>query len=134
MVCAKKVWLLAPEIWLLFKNQTLPMAAEDVSKTEPPGHNKESPVMTGTVGAGLSVTMAGSDVDRQPLVDFKVTVYLPAIFTTAVLKVSPAIKSPFLYHWFFHAGFRLLVDNIALSVGQKFKIPVMVGVGLAGTP
>ena len=74
MLCAEKVGSFAPLIWLPFKNQTLPVTDEEVNKTDPPGHNNDKPEITGMAGTGLSVTIEGSEVETQPLGDFKVTV------------------------------------------------------------
>ena len=71
---AIKVVLFAPEIWLLSRNQTLPVAADEVSRFWPPTQISDKPETDGVSGAMRSVTTVGAEMETQPHGDVRLTV------------------------------------------------------------
>lgn len=72
-------------------DQVFPDAAEDVNTTEPPVQNVVGPParITGTPGAGFTVTFVLDEVATHPEPLPTVTVYVPPVETTIDCVVSP---------------------------------------------
>ena len=104
-------------------DQTLPVAADEVSVIVLPAQKDAGPLMVGVAGAGLAVTANGADVAEQPLALVAVTVYEPAAETVIDCVVAPVDQ-------------RLPVaeDEVRVIVvpGQKEEGPLIVGVVAAG--
>jgi hypothetical protein len=77
-------WVVAPF------DHVFPVAAEDVSTTEPPAQNVVGPpaVIVGTGGVGLTVTVVAAEVEEQDPLE-TVTVYEPEVVTVMDCVVAP---------------------------------------------
>jgi len=102
----------------------LPVAAEDVSVTEPPEQNVVGPeaATVGVVGVGFTVIVVAEDTDEQ--VPFETeTVYVPETATVIDCVVSP-----------FDQTLPVVAEEVSVTVFPEQNVvgPLAVTTGVAG--
>lgn len=101
-------------------DQRFPVAAEEVSVTDPPAQNELAPLMVGVVAAGFAVTAKAADVAEQPAALVAVTLKEPAAETVIDGVVAPVDQR-----------FPVAADEVSVMLlpGQTAAGPLMVGAG-----